>query len=62
MALLTPTPPPRTVTALFSSPTPHRTAGTRPEDKERLKALAAVGVDVVVIDSAQGDSTFQVNL
>ena len=34
--------------------------GTRPEDKDRLKALAAAGVDVIVIDSAQGDSTFQV--
>ncbi len=32
---------------------------TRPEDRERLEALVAAGVDVVVIDAAQGDSTFQ---
>ncbi|GAM23901.1 hypothetical protein SAMD00019534_070760, partial [Acytostelium subglobosum LB1] len=33
--------------------------GTRETDKERLAALDAVGVDVVVIDSSQGDSTYQ---
>ena len=36
--------------------------GTRPEDKDRIAALAKVGVDVVVIDSAQGDSTFQIQM
>jgi IMP dehydrogenase len=33
--------------------------GTRNDDRERVRALAAVGVDVLVIDSAQGDSLFQ---
>lgn len=33
--------------------------GTREHDKQRLQDLHAAGVDVVVIDSAQGDSTFQ---
>jgi len=32
---------------------------TRPDDKLRVKALAEAGVDVVVIDSSQGDSTYQ---
>ena len=35
---------------------------TRAEDRERLEALLQAGADVIVIDSAQGDSTFQVNL
>ncbi len=35
---------------------------TRPEDRERLEALIAAGADVVVIDSAQGDSTFQTEM
>jgi hypothetical protein len=34
--------------------------GTRDSDRQRVAALAAVHVDVIVIDSAQGDSTFQV--
>ena len=35
---------------------------TRKEDRDRLEALVAAGVDVIVIDSAQGDSTFQVEM
>lgn len=33
--------------------------GTRPNDKDRLKALVAAKVDVIVIDSSQGDSMYQ---
>ena len=33
----------------------------RESDYERVRALAAEHVDVIVIDSAQGDSTFQVH-
>jgi len=33
--------------------------GTRPSDKDRVRALAAAGVDVILIDSSQGDSIFQ---
>ena len=36
--------------------------GTRPEDKMRLQHLLAAGVDLVVIDSSQGDSKFQVEM
>ena len=35
---------------------------TRPEDRDRIKALVAAGVDLVVIDSSQGNSTFQMEL
>ncbi|NOZ20535.1 MAG: IMP dehydrogenase [Planctomycetes bacterium] len=35
---------------------------TREDAKERLAALAEAGVDVVVIDSSQGDSVYQVNM
>ncbi|MGE3163435.1 MAG: IMP dehydrogenase [Planctomycetota bacterium] len=35
---------------------------TKPEDRDRLEALAAAGVDVVVIDSAQGDSVYQIQM
>jgi len=36
--------------------------GTRPEDRDRVQALAEAGVDVIVIDSAQGDSLFQIEM
>ena len=34
--------------------------GTRESDYTRVAALAAEHVDVIIIDSAQGDSTYQV--
>ena len=33
--------------------------GTRPADRERVRALHAAGVDAIIIDSSQGDSHFQ---
>jgi len=36
--------------------------GTRPSDRVRAKALVAEGVDAIVIDSSQGDSTYQIEM
>ncbi len=36
--------------------------GTREDDKERLEALSEVGVDVVILDSSQGDSKYQMDM
>ncbi|KAF1790550.1 IMP dehydrogenase / GMP reductase, conserved site [Phytophthora cactorum] len=36
--------------------------GTRPNDRERCTELVKAGVNLIVIDSSQGDSTFQVDL
>jgi IMP dehydrogenase len=36
--------------------------GTRPEDRERAKALVDAGVDVLIVDSSQGDSVYQLEI
>jgi IMP dehydrogenase len=36
--------------------------GTRPNDKLRAAALVKAGVDIIVIDSSQGDSVYQLDM
>jgi IMP dehydrogenase len=36
--------------------------GTRPDDKDRAALLAEAGVDVIVVDSSQGDSVYQIEM
>jgi IMP dehydrogenase len=37
-------------------------AGTREGDKERIARLVEAGVDAVILDSSQGDSTYQIEV
>lgn len=36
--------------------------GTRPEDKIRLKKLVDAGLDIVILDSSQGNSMYQIDM
>mmetsp|Transcript_9150 Transcript_9150/g.12984 ORF Transcript_9150/g.12984 Transcript_9150/m.12984 type:complete len:525 (+) Transcript_9150:50-1624(+) len=36
--------------------------GTRPDDRDRAAALSEAGVDVIVVDSSQGDSVYQLEM
>jgi len=36
--------------------------GTREEDKSRLKKLVEAGLDIVILDSSQGNSTYQIEM